>query len=86
MEKFEKCLCGNHCGKDGICDECKKMLRAKKSKSLNIIEKFRNDYNVKHNTSVSYGQFVAFIDNIARRKKRFDDRRKKESFKKIRRN
>lgn len=86
MKKEEICICGNRCEKNGICNECICLLKAKKSKSIRVIEKFREDYNRLHNTYKSYGQFVAMIDAIARRKKYFDDRRKKENSKKIRRN
>lgn len=84
MKKQEICICGNSCKKDNICDECRYLLRAKRSKSIGVIEKFREDYNRSHGTYKSYGQFVAMLDNIARRKKYFDDRRKKEALKKVR--
>ena len=83
---MEVCICGNKAIKNGLCEECMYLLRAKRSKSLNVIEKFRNDYNRKHNTYKSYGQFVLLLDMIDRRKKEVDNTRKKANAKKIRRN
>lgn len=84
MKKKERCICGSSSGVSGICDECRCLLRAKRSKKIDVIEKFRADYNKLHNTYKTYGQFVAMLDAIARRKKDFDNRRKKEGFKKVR--
>lgn len=84
MKKEEVCICGNSCGISGICDECKYLLRAKRSKSIRVIELFRADYNRMHGTYKTYGQFVAMLDAIARRKKYFDSRRKEENIKKVR--
>lgn len=78
------CICGNNVVKNGLCEECGLLLRAKRSKSIAIIEKFRNDYNKKHGTYKSYGQFVLLLDMIDRRVKG-DNRRKKEVIKKVRR-
>lgn len=86
MKKFNVCVCGSSDVKDGICKECRYLLRAKKSKSVEIVEKFRADYNRQHNTYKSYGQFVLLIDMISRRKKESDDRRKETVIKKVRRN
>lgn len=86
MTMQEKCICGSSATKDGLCDECRHLLRAKRSKSIKIIEKFREDYNRTHGTYKSYGQFVFMLDCIYRRKKDFDSRRKKENFKKLRAN
>lgn len=83
MKKEEQSICCSGCG---VCDECRYLLRAKRSKSIGVIENFRADYNKLHNTYKTYGQFVALLDAIARRKKNFDNRRKKEDFKKVRRN
>lgn len=81
-----RCICGNICINSGLCEECRYLLRAKKSKNIAVVEKFRKDYNQKHNTYKSYGQFVLLIDMLDRRKKQIDGRRKKDSVKKIRRN
>lgn len=86
MKKFDVCVCGSGDVKDGICRECRSLLRAKKSKSIEIVEKFRADYNRQHGTYKSYGQFVLLIDTISRRKKESDDRRKETVVKKVRRN
>lgn len=83
---MEKCICGNAAIWHGICAECKELLNVGKCKSIALIEAVRNDYNYKHRTYKTYGQFVAYIDAISRRKKDFDDRRKKATAKKIRTN
>ena len=81
---MERCFCGDEAVKDGLCEECLFLLRAKRSKNIAIIEKFRNDYNKKHNTYKSYGQFVLLLDMLDRRVK-VDNRRKKAVVKKVRR-
>ena len=78
------CVCGNKSAKNGICEECLRLLRAKRSKNIKIVEKFREDYNRMHGTYKSYGQFVAMLDGIARRKNRFDSRRQEKNIKKLR--
>ena len=85
MNKFNFCICGEKAIKNGLCEECLYLLRAKRSKSINVVEKFRSEYNENHNTYKSYGQFVLLLDMIDRRKKS-DDRRKKAVVKKVRRN
>ncbi len=82
MAEVVKCTCNN----DGICDRCKYLLKAKKSKKISVIEKFKNEYEKMYGIYMSYGQFVAMIDGIHRRKTELDNRRKKESTKKVRRN
>ena len=86
MKKMNYCICGNKAIKYGLCDECIYLLRAKRSRNITVVEKFREDYNKNHNTYKSYGQFVGMLDLISRRKKYFDNRRKKDDFKKIRSN
>jgi len=86
MKDIDICICGNERVKSGLCEECLYLLRAKRSKSIAIVEKFRRDYNEKHGTYKSYGQFVLLIDMIDRRKRQVDDRRKKAAIKKVRRN
>lgn len=80
------CICGNRVVKHGLCEECMYLLRAKKSKSIGVVEKFRSDYNQRHNTYKSYGQFVLLLDMVDRRKREVDNRRKKATVKKVRRN
>lgn len=80
------CFCGNKSVKSGLCEECLCLLRAKKSKNIKIVEKFREDYNKQHGTYRSYGQFVLLLDLLDRRKKEVDNRRKKAVIKKVRRN
>lgn len=80
------CYCGNRSIKSGLCEECLYLLRAKKSKSIKIIEKFREDYNNQHGTYKSYGQFVLMLDLLDRRKRDIDNTRKKAVVKKVRRN
>lgn len=83
---MEKCICGSLICKNGLCEECGYLIRAKRSKSIAVIEKFREDYNREHGTYKSYGQFVVLLDLIDRRKREVDNRRKKVSVKKVRRN
>ena len=83
MKSVKKCVCGESIVKYGLCEECLYLLRAKRSKNINIVEKFRADYNKRHNTYKTYGQFVLLLDLIDRRKK-FDSRRKKATVKAIR--
>ena len=80
------CICGEKTVGYGICSECLDLLRASKCKNIAVIEKLRSDYNQRHNTYKTYGQFVAFIDMVARRKKSIDNTRKKASIKKVRTN
>lgn len=82
MNRENICVCGCREIKDGLCEECRYLLRAKRSKSIGIIEKFRLDYNEKHGTYKSYGQFVLMLDMIDRRRKS-DNRRKKAAVKKV---
>lgn len=84
MKKYDLCVCGNKSCEKGLCKECMYLLRAKKSKNINVVEKFRADYNARHGCYVTYGQFVGLIDLIARRRKDFDNRRKEKNIKKIR--
>ena len=86
MKNIDICICGSESIKSGLCEDCIYLLRAKKSKSIGIVEKFRKDYNEKYGTYKSYGQFVLLLDMIDRRKKQIDDRRKKAVVKKVRRN
>ena len=84
MKSIDICVCGNVAVRNGLCDECLYLLRAKRSKSIGVIEKFRNDYNENHSVYKSYGQFVLLLDTIDRRKKQVDNRRKKAVVKKVR--
>lgn len=86
MNNIDICICGNKSIKSDLCEECLYLLRAKKSKNIRIVEKFREDFNNKNGTYKSYGQFVLLLDMIDRRKRQVDDRRKKAAAKKIRRN
>lgn len=84
MKNYDLCVCGNKSYDKGLCEECIYLLRAKKSKNISVIEKFRADYNARHGVWVTYGQFVGLIDNIAMRRKDFDCRRKEKNIKKVR--
>ncbi len=86
MKNIDFCICGEKALKKGLCEECLYLLRAKKSKNIGVIEKFRSDYNEKHNTYKSYGQFVMLLDLIDRRRRQIDNRRKKATVKKVRSN
>ena len=86
MSTINICVCGNEGTENGMCEECLYLLRAKRSKSIAVIEKFRKDYNTRHSTYKSYGQFVLLLDMIDRRKREIDNTRKKAVVKKVRRN
>ncbi len=86
MKKFDSCVCGEKNIKDGLCENCRFLLRAKKSKNIGIVEKFRDDYNRNSNIYKSYGQFVLLLDMIDRRRKEVDNRAKKAVVKKVRGN
>ena len=86
MKNIDICICGEVATKSGLCEECLYLLRAKKSKNITVVEKFRSDYNKNHNTYKSYGQFVLMLDMIYRRKREIDNRRKKAVVKKVRGN
>ena len=86
MKNIDVCICRNSAVKSGLCEECLYLLRAKRSKNIGIVEKFRNDYNERHGTYKSYGQFVLLLDMIDRRKRYVDNRRKKAVVKKVRTN
>ncbi len=84
MKNVDFCICGNKVIKRGLCEECQYLLRAKRSKSIVVVEKFRKDYNNSHDVYKSYGQFVLLLDLIDRRRKEVDYRRKKAVVKKVR--
>ena len=54
MKNNEFCICGNKAVRHGLCDECIYLIRAKRSKSIAIVEKFREDYNKIHNLHFKY--------------------------------
>ena len=84
MKSVTVCICGEKAVKKGLCEECLYLLKAKKSKNIAVIEKFRSDYNEKYNTYKSYGQFVLLLDMLDRRKREVDNRGKKAVIKKVR--
>ncbi len=84
MSKFIKCVCGNKVSKYGLCEECIKLLKVKKMKDITAVERLRSNYNNSNDTYKTYGQFVAFVEVIYRRKKQFDNTRKKASVAKVR--
>lgn len=86
MKTTDKCICLNESVSYGLCNECIMLLKAKRCKNISVIENMRKEYNEKHNQYKTYGQFVAMIEEISRRKKDFDNRRKKASIKKVRAN
>ena len=53
MRNDKFCICGNKAVRYGLCDECIYLLRAKRSKSIAIVEKFRDDYNKTHNRGIN---------------------------------
>ncbi len=86
MKNIDFCICGEKAVKKGLCEECLYLLRAKKSKNISVVEKFRGDYNTTHNTYKSYGQFVLLLDMIDRRRREVEYRGKKAVIKKVRKN
>ncbi len=86
MKTIEKCICSKEISAHGLCEECLMLLKVKKCKSIALIEKIRANYNKTHSQYKTYGQFVAMVEEISRRKKNFDNRRKKANTTKIRTN
>ena len=86
MKTTQKCICLNNASAHGLCEECIALLKVKKCKNIAMIEKIRTKYNETHDQYKTYGQFVAMVEEISRRKKDFDNRRKKANTKKIRTN
>lgn len=78
----KQCGCGaefepQH-SKDNICPICRYYLRALHSKDVRFVERLRHEYIEQYGRHISYGQFVAKLEQIERRR-RNDDKRKKEN-------
>ena len=86
MKKFDSCVCGERNIDNGLCESCRALIRAKRSKKIAVVEKFRADYNRQKGTYKSYGHFVLLLDMIDRRKREIDNRGEKATAAKIRRN
>ena len=84
MKQEKLCLCGNAVERYDLCNECRQLLKVKKYKSVAAVEAMRNEYNASHDRYMTYGQFVAYIEAIYRRKKNFDNTRKKVTSKEVR--
>ncbi len=74
MAKVKRKHCG--CGelyepqhnKDNICPVCRYFLRALRSKDVFFIERLRYEYIKRYGKYISYGQFVAKLEHIERRR------------------
>lgn len=80
--KRKHCECGElyepKNSKDNICPICRYFLRALHSKDVHFVERMRYEYIKRHGGYLSYGQFVAKLEQIERRRK-CDSKRKKGS-------
>lgn len=80
--KRKQCGCGEQYepqhNKDNICPICRYYLRALHSKDVYFVERLRHEYIKRYGKYLSYGQFVAKLREIERRR-RNDDKRKKEN-------
>ncbi len=73
MKKRKRCGCGefyeSQYDGDNICPVCKFYLRALRSKDVRFVERLRDDYIKRSGRYLSYGQFVALLEQIERRRK-----------------
>ena len=89
VEKVKRKRCG--CGElyepqykgDNICPVCRYYLRALRSKDVHFVERMRHDYIERYGGYLSYGQFVALLEQMKRRRKVNDAEGKKENTKKL---
>ena len=81
-DKRKQCGCGElyepQHNKDNICPVCRYYLRALHSKDVHFVERLRREYIEKYGRHISYGQFIVKLEQIERRR-RNDDKRKKEN-------
>lgn len=70
--KRKRCGCGElyepQHDKDKICFECRYFLRALHSKNIFFVEQLRAEYIKRYGRYLSYGQFVAKLREIERRR------------------
>ncbi len=75
--KRKQCWCGKlyepRHDKDNICPECRYFLRALHSKNVHFVERLRYEYIKRYGKYISYGQFVAKLQDIERRRVARDD-------------
>ncbi len=78
--KRKRCGCGElyEPQHDKICPVCRYFLRALRSKDVFFVEQMRAEYIKRYGKYLSYGQFVAKLEQIERRRTR-DSKRKKGS-------
>lgn len=80
--KRKRCGCGElyepQHDKDNICPVCRYFLHALHSKDVHFVERLRYEYIKRYGGYLSYGQFVAKLQEIERRRTR-DSKRKKGS-------
>ena len=76
-DKRKQCGCGElyelQHDKDNICPICRYYLRALRSKDVHFVERLRREYIEQYGKYVSYGQFVAKLQDIERRRVMNDD-------------
>ena len=81
-DKRKRCRCGElyepQHDKDNICPICRYYLRALHSKDVHFVERLRYEYIRQYGRHISYGQFIVKLEQIERRR-RNDDKRKKEN-------
>ena len=78
--KRKQCGCGEQYepqhNKDNICPVCSYFVRGLHSKNILLVERLRHEYIKHYGKYISYGQFVAKLEHIERR--RLHDARKKK--------
>ena len=72
-KKRKRCGCGElyepkH-NKDNICPSCRYFLQAKHSKNIDLVEHLRIEYIKRYGKHLTYGQFVAKLEEIERRRR-----------------
>lgn len=68
----KQCECGElyepQHDKDNICPICRYYLRALRSKDVHFVERLRHEYIEQYGRYLSYGQFIAKLEQIERRR------------------
>ncbi len=78
--KRKQCRCGEFYepqhNSDNICPVCRYFVRGLHSKNILLVERLRHEYIKRYDKYISYGQFVAKLEQIERWR-RIDIKRKK---------
>lgn len=76
-DKRKQCGCGAEFepknSEDNICPICRYYLRALHSRDIHFVEQLRREYIKQYSKYISYGQFVAKLQDIERRRVMNDD-------------